>query len=65
LNDHAFVAEAGSGQAASFHRPTSVELVVQPHYRIYTSGPHADRLAGLLTRLEVLGMGKILLSTYF
>jgi CRISPR-associated protein Cas5h len=40
--------EAGSGRPESFHRPTSIELVVQPHYRVYTAGAHADRLAGML-----------------
>jgi CRISPR-associated protein Cas5h len=44
LSLHGKTWEAGSGQAASFHRPTSIELVVQPHYRIYTSGPHAEEL---------------------
>ncbi len=48
LSLHGKTWEAGSGQPASFHRPTSVELVVQPQYCIYTSGPHAERLDGLL-----------------
>lgn len=48
LSLHGKTWEAGSGQPQSFHRPTSVELVVQPHYRIYTNGPHADLLAGML-----------------
>jgi CRISPR-associated protein Cas5h len=48
LSLHGKTWEAGSGQPASFHRPTSIELVVQPRYRIYTSGPHAERLDGLL-----------------
>jgi CRISPR-associated protein Cas5h len=48
LSLHGKTWEAGSGRPASFHRPTSVELVVQPHYRVYTAGPHADPLAGML-----------------
>jgi CRISPR-associated protein Cas5h len=48
LSLHGKTWEAGSGRPESFHRPTSVELVVQPHYRVYTAGPHADRLAGML-----------------
>jgi CRISPR-associated protein Cas5h len=48
LSLHGKTWEAGSGRPASFHRPTSVELVVQPRYRIYTAGPHADRLAGMV-----------------
>lgn len=48
LTMHGKTWEAGSGRPESFHRPTSVELVMQPHYRIYTAGPHADRLAGML-----------------
>ena len=38
--------EGSGGGDASFHRLTSVELVVQPHYRVYTTGPHADRRMG-------------------
>lgn len=48
LSLHGKTWEAGSGAAASFHRPTSIELVVQPHYRVYTAGAHTDRLAGML-----------------
>lgn len=48
LSLHGKTWEAGSGRPESFHRPTSVELVVQPHYRVYTAGPHADLLAGML-----------------
>jgi CRISPR-associated protein Cas5h len=48
LSLHGKTWEAGSGRAESFHRPTSIELVVQPHYRIYTVGPHADEFAGML-----------------
>lgn len=48
LSLHGKTWEARSGQPQSFHRPTSVELVVQPHYRIYASGPPADPLAGML-----------------
>lgn len=48
LSLHGKTWEAGSGAAASFHRPTSIELVMKPHYRVYTAGPHADLLAGML-----------------
>jgi CRISPR-associated protein Cas5h len=48
LSLHGKTWEAGSGRPESFHRPTSVEVVVKPHYRVYTSGPHADSLAGML-----------------
>lgn len=48
LSLHGKTWEAGSGRPESFHRPTSVELIVQPHYRVYTAGPHADPLAGML-----------------
>lgn len=44
LSLHGKTWEAGSGRADSFHRPTSIELVVQPHYRIYYAGPYADEL---------------------
>jgi CRISPR-associated protein Cas5h len=48
LSLHGKTWEARSGRPESFHRPTSVELIAQPHYRVYTAGPHADRLAGML-----------------
>jgi CRISPR-associated protein Cas5h len=37
--------EAGSGRPDSFHRPTAIELVVEPHYRIYYAGPYLDELS--------------------
>ncbi len=36
------------GSGKDFNRPTSVELVVEPHYRIYYTGAYFDRLAELL-----------------
>ncbi len=33
-----------SGGSQSFNRPTSVELVIKPHYRIYYCGDHFDEL---------------------
>src|SRR5271166_3822244 len=39
----------GAGPNESFHRPTSVELVIKPHYRVFYSGPLTDDLA---TRME-------------
>ncbi|MGE3808610.1 MAG: CRISPR-associated protein Cas5 [Gemmataceae bacterium] len=35
-------------QDSSFHRPTSLELVVNPHYRVFYAGPQADELADRL-----------------
>ncbi len=32
------------GDEKSFHRPTAIELVVKPHYRIYYIGQFADEL---------------------
>jgi CRISPR-associated protein Cas5h len=40
----------GAGPNESFHRPTTIELVVEPHYRIYYAGPLADDLAQRLQR---------------
>jgi CRISPR-associated protein Cas5h len=42
----------GAGPNESFHRPTSVELVVEPRYRVYYAGPLADDLAGRLERRQ-------------
>ena len=36
------------GSEKSFHRPTAIELVVKPNYRIYYRGPLADDLNQLL-----------------
>ncbi|MEA4884836.1 MAG: CRISPR-associated protein Cas5 [Clostridia bacterium] len=33
---------------STFSRPTSVEFVVNPHYRVYYSGQHAGKLAGMM-----------------
>ena len=35
----------GAGPNESFHRPTTIELIVEPHYRVYYRGPLADDLA--------------------
>lgn len=35
----------GAGPNDSFHRPTSIELVIEPHYRIFYRGNQADVLA--------------------
>lgn len=38
----------------TFHRPTAVELLVRPHYRIYYTGPHqADLTAAIRERKSV------------
>jgi len=36
------------GGTESFNRPVSVELVVDPHYRVYYAGGHLDELASWL-----------------
>jgi len=38
------------GGGRDFHRPTTIELVVKPHYRVFYAGPLADDLAGRLER---------------
>jgi len=38
----------GSSQG-TFNRPTSVELVVAPHYRIFYMGPHMDELFRMIS----------------
>ncbi|HSR50600.1 MAG TPA: CRISPR-associated protein Cas5 [Acidobacteriota bacterium] len=40
--------QAGSGKEESFNRPTSIELLVEPHYRIYYHGELAQELASRL-----------------
>jgi CRISPR-associated protein Cas5h len=40
----------GAGANMSFHRPTTIELIVDPHYRVYYAGPLADDLAFLIQR---------------
>lgn len=42
----------GAGTNDSFHRPTSVELVVNPHYRAYYAGPRLDELAERLAKRQ-------------
>jgi len=42
----------GAGPNESFHRPTSIELVVEPRYRAYYAGPQADELAARLERRQ-------------
>src|ERR1700730_165369 len=36
--------EAASGRPDSFHRPTSIELIVEPHYTVCYAGLFADEL---------------------
>lgn len=36
------------GGQSTFSRPTSIELVVEPHYRIYYTGDHMDKLASCI-----------------
>ncbi len=33
------------GDAKSFNRPTAIELVINPHYRVYYAGEYQDELA--------------------
>jgi CRISPR-associated protein Cas5h len=42
----------GGGGDESFHRPTSIELVVQPRYRVFYAGPRAEELAARLERRQ-------------
>ena len=42
----------GAGTNDSFHRPTSIELIVNPHYRAYYAGPRLDELAERLTKRQ-------------
>jgi len=36
------------GNWPEFNRPTSIELLVQPHYRIYYTGPRLEELAAFI-----------------
>src|SRR5262249_32197755 len=38
----------GAGPNDSFHRPTTIQLVVNPHYRVFYAGPLAEELAARL-----------------
>jgi CRISPR-associated protein Cas5h len=58
LSLHGKTWTVGSGKSNEFHRPTSIELVVNPHYRIYYAGPRLDELA------ERLGHGQSVYHTY-
>lgn len=40
------------GGGSSFNRPTSIELIVSPHYRIYYHGDYQEELAERLRRNE-------------
>jgi CRISPR-associated protein Cas5h len=42
----------GAGPNDSFHRPTSIELVVNPHYRVFYAGPRSEDLAARLQRKQ-------------
>jgi CRISPR-associated protein Cas5h len=50
LSLHGKTWTARSGKVNEFHRPTSIELVVNPHYRAYYAGPRLDDLADRLRR---------------
>jgi CRISPR-associated protein Cas5h len=49
LSMHGKTWEAGSGAEASFSRPTSIELVVNPAYRVFYQGEHIDQLEASLS----------------
>ncbi len=42
----------GAGPNESFHRPTTIELIVEPHYRVFYHGPLADELARRIERQQ-------------
>ncbi|MCL6562811.1 MAG: CRISPR-associated protein Cas5 [Firmicutes bacterium] len=50
----AFLDKSGS----MFNRPTSIELLINPHYRIYVAGQHTEALA------ERLGANRSVYHTY-
>lgn len=50
LSMHGKTWEAGSGAEASFSRPTSIELVVNPAYRIFYQGELIDALESHLVQ---------------
>src|SRR5947207_5703079 len=50
LSLHGKTWEAASGRPESFHRPTAIELVMEPYYRLYYAGPHATELEDRLKR---------------
>ena len=35
----------GKGTNDNFHRPTSIEIVVEPHYRVFCAGPESNELS--------------------
>ena len=42
----------GAGTNDSFHRPTSIELLVNPRYRVYYAGPRLEELAERLEKRQ-------------
>jgi CRISPR-associated protein Cas5h len=42
----------GAGPNESFHRPTTIELIIEPHYRVYFAGPLGEDLAARLQRKQ-------------
>ncbi|MEX1026451.1 MAG: CRISPR-associated protein Cas5 [Candidatus Paceibacterota bacterium] len=52
LSMHGKTWEAGSGSEASFSRPTSIELVVNPAYRVYYQGELIDELESRLANSQ-------------
>jgi|LSQX01.2.fsa_nt_gb CRISPR-associated protein Cas5h len=43
-----FLGKGWVGGGKNFNRPTSIELVVNPHYRIYYTGEHLERLSSMI-----------------
>jgi CRISPR-associated protein Cas5h len=52
LSLHGKTWQATSGKSQEFHRPTTIELVIEPRYRVYYAGPLADELAALLEKQQ-------------
>jgi len=48
LSLHGKTWEAASGRPDSFHRPTSIELIVEPHYTVCYTGLFADDVGELV-----------------
>jgi len=40
------------GNGPEFNRPTAIELLVQPHYRIYYTGPYFEELASAIQQRQ-------------
>ena len=43
-----FLGKGWVGGGSTFNRPTSIELVANPYYRIYYAGDHLDKLSSMI-----------------